>query len=107
MSAGGLLPRIGEQYHWKNAGYGSFEDFLGALSSRKRKTIRHERAVANGAGIAISTLTGADVKSHHWDAFFRFYMNTSDRKWGQAYLTREFFTLLAERMGEAAVLVMG
>ncbi len=107
MSEGGLLQRIGEQYHWKNQGYASFEDFLGALSSRKRKTIRHERSVANGAGIEISTLTGDDIKPHHWDAFFRFYMNTSDRKWGQAYLTREFFDLLAQRMGEAVVLVMG
>ena len=107
LSAAGLLARIGEQYHWKNEGYASFEDFLGALTSRKRKTIRHERTVANGAGIAISTLTGDDIKSHHWDAFFRFYMNTSDRKWGQAYLTRAFFDLLAQRMGDAVVLVMG
>ena len=107
MSEGGLLPRIGEQYHWKNQGYASFEDFLGALSSRKRKTIRHERAVANGAGVEIATLTGDDIKPHHWDAFFSFYMNTSDRKWGRAYLTREFFDLLDQRMGEAVVLVMG
>jgi uncharacterized protein len=107
MNEAGLLARIGEQYHWKNAGYASFEDFLGALSSRKRKAIRHERSVANGAGIVISTLTGAEIKPRHWDAFFRFYMNTSDRKWGQAYLTREFFDLLAQRMGEAVVMVMG
>jgi uncharacterized protein len=107
MTDAGLLPRLGEQYHWKNEGYASFEDFLGALSSRKRKTIRHERAVANGAGIMISALTGADIKARHWDAFFRFYMNTSDRKWGQAYLTREFFDLLGERLSDAVVLVMG
>ena len=107
MTEMGLLPRLGEQYHWKNEGYGSFEDFLGALSSRKRKTIRHERAVTNGAGIVISALTGADIKPRHWDAFFRFYMNTSDRKWGQAYLTREFFDLLGERLNESVVLIMG
>jgi predicted N-acyltransferase len=107
MSDAGFLPRLGEQYHWKNEGYASFEDFLGALSSRKRKTIRREREVANSAGIKISALTGADIKAHHWDAFFRFYMNTSDRKWGQAYLTREFFDLLGARMGEAVVLIMG
>ena len=107
MTDAGLLPRIGEQYHWKNEGYGSFDDFLGALSSRKRKTIRREREVANGCGVAITALTGDDIKTRHWDAFFRFYMNTSDRKWGQAYLTREFFDLLGQRMGEAVVLVMG
>ena len=107
MGEAGLLARLGEQYHWKNEGYAGFEDFLGALASRKRKAIRHERAVANGSGVRISTLTGVDIKAHHWDAFFAFYMNTSDRKWGQAYLTREFFTLLAERMGDTVVLVMG
>ncbi|MBY0511511.1 MAG: GNAT family N-acetyltransferase [Rhodospirillaceae bacterium] len=107
MSDAGFLPRFGEQYHWKNEGYGSFEDFLGALSSRKRKTIRREREVANGHGVEIAARAGADIKAHHWDAFFRFYMNTSDRKWGQAYLTRAFFNLLAERMGEAVVLVTG
>lgn len=107
MTEAGFSPRIGEQYHWKNEGYASFDDFLAALSSRKRKTIRHERAVANGHGIKIGALCGDDIKAHHWDAFFRFYMSTSDRKWGQAYLTRAFFDLLGERLGEAVVLVMG
>jgi hypothetical protein len=102
-----FLPRIGEQYHWKNEGYNSFDDFLGALSSRKRKDIRKERERANSHGVRIETLVGNDVKSHHWDAFYRFYTNTSDRKWGQAYLTREFFDLLSERMAENIVLVMG
>lgn len=107
MTEAGFLPRIGEQYHWKNEGYATFEDFLAALSSRKRKAIRKERETANSAGIAIRTLVGAEITSRHWDAFFRFYMNTSDRKWGQAYLNREFFELLGQRMGEAVVLVMG
>ncbi len=107
MTEAGFLPRIGEQYHWKNEDYASFDDFLGALSSRKRKTIRREREVANSHGIAIQTLTGDEIKAHHWDAFFGFYINTSDRKWGQAYLTRKFFDLLGARMGEAVVLVMG
>ncbi|MDX2223725.1 MAG: GNAT family N-acetyltransferase [Rhodospirillaceae bacterium] len=107
MTEAGFLPSIGEQYHWKNEGYGTFDDFLAALSSRKRKTIRKEREVANGHGIAIRTLVGADIKPQHWDAFYRFYTGTSDRKWGQAYLTREFFDLLASRMADAVVLVMG
>ncbi|MBL8643164.1 MAG: N-acetyltransferase [Rhodospirillaceae bacterium] len=107
LAEAGFLPRIGEQYHWKNEGYGSFDDFLNALSSRKRKNIRKERERANSCGVRIETLVGADVKAHHWDAFYRFYTNTSDRKWGQAYLTREFFALLSERMPEAVVLMMG
>ena len=107
MDESGFLSRIGEQYHWKNEGYTTFDDFLAKLASRKRKAIRHEREKANTCGVKIDTLVGADVKSHHWDAFFKFYMNTSDRKWGQAYLNREFFDLLSQRMGEAVVMVMG
>src|SRR5262249_23782185 len=98
---------IGEQYHWRNEGYATFDDFLGALASRKRKAIRREREKANSYGVAIRTLTGAEITRAHWDAFFRFYMNTSDRKWGQAYLNRAFFELLSQRMGEAVVLMIG
>jgi predicted N-acyltransferase len=107
MTEAGFLPRIGEQYHWKNEGYGTFDDFLGAMNSRKRKTIRKEREKANACGVRIETLVGADIKAKHWDAFYRFYTDTSDKKWGQAYLTREFFDLLSQRMGESVVLVMG
>lgn len=107
MTDAGFLPRIGEQYHWKNEGYGSFDDFLGAMSSRKRKNIRKEREKANSLGVRIETLVGADIKPHHWDAFYQFYVGTSDKKWGQAYLTREFFDLLSQRMPEAVLLVMG
>ncbi len=107
MTQAGFLPRLGEQYHWKNEGYASFDDFLEALSSRKRKAIRKEREKANSAGITIRTLVGSEITSTHWDAFFDFYMNTSDRKWGQAYLTREFFDLLGQRLGDAVVLVIG
>ncbi|MGE3476679.1 MAG: GNAT family N-acetyltransferase [Rhodospirillaceae bacterium] len=106
MAGEGLMPRLSEQFHWKNEGYASFDDFLAALSSRKRKTIRRERDVANSR-VKISTLTGDDITDRHWDAFFRFYKNTSDRKWGQAYLNREFFSLLGERLKDAVVLVMG
>ena len=107
MTRAGFLPRLGEQYHWENKDYESFDDFLSELSSRKRKSIRKEREKANSSGVDIQILTGADIKPRHWDAFFQFYMNTSDRKWGQAYLTRAFFELLSERMGDAVVLIMG
>jgi predicted N-acyltransferase len=106
MTEAGFLPRLSEQYHWKNNGYATFADFLAALSSRKRKTIRREREIANER-VKIKTLTGDAITARHWDAFYRFYMNTSDRKWGQAYLTRDFFTLLGERLKDAVVLVMG
>jgi predicted N-acyltransferase len=103
----GLLPRFGQQYHWQNDGYETFDAFLDALSSRKRKNIRKEREKANSCGVDIFTVQGDEITERHWDAFYRFYRMTSDRKWGQAYLTRSFFDLMTERMGDQVVLIMG
>jgi predicted N-acyltransferase len=102
----GFLLRTGQQFHWENRGYKSFDDFLEALTSRKRKAIRRERREALEGGIEIRTLTGAEIETRHWDAFFKFYLATSDRKWGSAYLNRRFFALLGERLADKIVLVM-
>src|SRR3984885_958132 len=101
----GWLRRIGMQFHWENEGYSNFDDFLGALSSRKRKVLRRERRDANAAGLTFRALSGADITEAHWDAFYRFYRSTVDRKWGSAYLTRSFFSLLGERLGDKVVLM--
>jgi hypothetical protein len=106
LGAAGFLQRKGYQFHWSNNGYASFDDFLGALSSRKRKAIRKERREAVASGLTIHRLTGPAIEPRHWDAFFRFYMSTSDRKWGQAYLTRAFFDELGQTMPEHVMLVM-
>ncbi len=106
LGRAGFLRRVGRQFHWENHGYATFEDFLGALNARKRKQIRRERRDALESGIEIETLTGSDLETRHWDAFFGFYISTSDRKWGSAYLTREFFDLLGARMADRVVLVM-
>ncbi len=105
MGRRGLLQRQNQQYHWVNAGYGSFDDFLGALSSGRRKTIRRERRDA-GEGLTIQCLTGADLTEAHWDAFYAFYMDTGSRKWGRPYLNRRFFSLLNQRMANRVLLVM-
>ena len=100
------LRRLGCQYHWDNEGYGCFDDFLGALASRKRKQVRKEREAVAAQDLAITTLVGDDVKAHHWDAFYRFYEATVDRKWGRAYLNREFFDhLAASEVAGSVVLV--
>ncbi len=104
--AAGWLGRIGVQYHWHNEGYRSFDDFLAALSSRKRKDIRKERERVGTTGLAIGVRTGAALTPALWDAFFRFYRNTSDRKWGDPYLTRDFFHLIGERMAGRIALVV-
>ncbi len=106
LGQAGWLQRIGQQFHWENAGYGTFDDFLGALSSRKRKVLRRERRDANAAGLSFRALTGAEIAPQHWDAFYRFYQSTVDRKWGSAYLTRRFFPMLSERLGDRVVLMM-
>ena len=101
----GLLQRQGQQFHWTNRGFASFDDFLESLNSRKRKMIRKERAAANAA-VDIEVLGGDDLRPEHMDAFYGFYLNTVGRKWAHAYLNREFFRLLRERMADAVVLVL-
>ena len=102
----GFLQRTDQQFHWENDGYATFDDFLAALASRKRKTIRKERRDALAPGITVEHLTGADITEAHWDAFYAFYMDTGSRKWGRPYLNRRFFSLLSERMAERVLLVM-
>ncbi len=102
----GLLQRTDRQFHWINDDFDSFEDFLGALSSRKRKTIRKERRAIAEKGVDILAITGPQIEERHWDAFFGFYCNTSDRKWGQAYLNRDFFSRMGRNMSEKVLLIM-
>ena len=102
----GLLQRTSRQFHWFNDGYETFDDFLGAMSSRKRKTIRRERKVAQEFGGRITAYTGDDLRPEHWDAFWHFYQNTGARKWGTPYLTRAFFDILQEEMRDDVLLVL-
>ena len=102
----GYLRRMDQQFHWHNPGYESFQAFLADLSSRKRKNLRRERREALAAGISVDWLTGADLTEAHWDAFYRFYIDTGARKWGSPYLTREFFSRINETMAEHTLLVM-
>ena len=103
--AAGWLTRMGTQFHWQNRDYADFDDFLSALSSRKRKAIRKERAAAQSA-VRIAQIRGADIKPDHWDAFWVFYQDTGARKWGQPYLTRAFFDLIGESMQDSIVLFL-
>ncbi len=104
FEAAGWLIRQGTQFHWRNDGYAGFDDFLGALSSRKRKAIRKERAAAV-EGLTIRHLTGAEITPAHWDAFWVFYQDTGARKWGRPYLTRRFFDLFGKAMADRILLI--
>jgi hypothetical protein len=102
----GFLMRTGCQYHWTNAGYGSFDDFLGALSSRKRKAIRREREAVRAHGLRLHALSGDAIEPRHWDAFHRCYRATGNSKWGRPYLTCDFFHRLGAAMADRVLLVM-
>lgn len=101
----GWLRRDDIQFHWTNRDYATFDDFLAALSSRKRKAIRKERETAQD-GVVIRHLSGSEIRPEHWDAFWIFYQDTGARKWGTPYLTREAFDLIGERMGDAVLLML-
>lgn len=102
----GMLRRTDQQFHWVNEGYGSFDEFLAELSSRKRKAINKERRNACVNGIEIEWLTGSDITEDHWDTFYAFYLDTGDRKWGTPYLNREFFSLVGDVMNRDILLIM-
>jgi predicted N-acyltransferase len=101
----GWLMRSDIQFHWQNRGYADFDDFLAALSSRKRKAVRKERREAL-EGLEILRLTGDAIRPEDWDAFWVFYQDTGMRKWGSPYLTRDAFTLMGERMADRIMLIM-
>lgn len=102
----GFILRAGEQFHFVNEGYQTFDDFLNALSARKRKAIRRERREALGEDLTIERLTGDAITSTHWDAFYAFYMDTGARKWGRPYLTRAFFEAIGATMAERILLII-
>ena len=102
----GLMHRLGQQFHWVNAGYQSFDDFLASLSSRKRKNIRRERAQAQDFGGTIHAFTGDQITPDHLAAFWHFYQDTGARKWGTPYLSREFFNVAHETLRDDMLLVM-
>jgi predicted N-acyltransferase len=101
--ARGWLRRDGLQFHWFNRDYASFDDFLGGLSSRKRKAIRKERAAAID-GLEIVSLRGDEIEPALWAAMWNFYQHTGERKWGRPYLTRSWFDWVGEAMGNSALM---
>jgi predicted N-acyltransferase len=102
----GYLLRTDRQFHWRNRGYRDFGEFLGELSSAKRKTLRKERATVAKEGIRFDWLTGQEITEAHWDRFFEFYMDTGSRKWGRPYLTRDFFSRIGAGMADQIVLIL-
>jgi uncharacterized protein len=105
FEAAGWLIRTGSQFHWRNNDYADFDGFLAALSSRKRRAIRKERAAAQGA-VDIEIVRGPDVTAEHLGALWAFYQDTGARKWGRPYLKQPFFEQIARSMADRFVLFM-
>jgi uncharacterized protein len=107
LGAQGLLQRTSQQFHWPNANYATFDDYLASLASRKRKATRKEREQALAGGLTVECLRGREITEAHWDAFFAFYMDTGSRKWGRPYLNRKFFSLLGmSAVGDRCLLML-
>ena len=102
----GFLQRTDQQFHWDNAGYASFDDFSAASPRASARPSAASARRRSSPGIEVAWLTGSDLTEDVWDAFFAFYMDTGSRKWGRPYLTREFFSLVGERMRDRILLVM-
>ncbi|KAD3067398.1 hypothetical protein R6Q59_018536 [Mikania micrantha] len=102
----GFLQRTGIQYHWKNRNYKNFDEFLMDMKQSKRKNIRQERKKIPAQNLTMKRLRGYEIKAKHWDSFYMFYRNTTDNKWGSAYLTREFFHIMGSKLGDKVMLVV-
>ncbi len=100
------IKRKGLQFHWHNNDYNSFEDFLSKLKSSKRKAIRKERRTILNNDLIIQKVTGNELNNEMWDSFYNFYLNTIDKKWGGAYLTKSFFNLINKTMKNKILLVI-
>lgn len=102
----GFMTRKTHQYHWKNKGYKSFDDFLCDMRSGRKKQIRKERKHLQESGLEIKIVEKDEISEEHMDAVWEFYTDTHSRKWGSAYLNREFFDLMFENFRHRIVLVM-
>ena len=103
----GMHQRIATQFHWFNADYETFDDFLATFNSRKRKNLRRERQRVVEQGLRLETRTGDEISAGHWQQFHTFYQLTYAKRSGHGgYLTREFFTQTAAAMGDQVVMVL-
>ena len=107
LEARGLMPRQGVQFHWRNAGYASFDEFLATMSRDKRKKIKQERRRVRDAGVSFVHRVGADITEADWRFFFACYQRTYRLHHSPPYMTLAFFLDIAARMGEQILLVMG
>ncbi|HEX4479477.1 MAG TPA: GNAT family N-acetyltransferase [Rudaea sp.] len=100
------LPRFDWQFHWRNAGWGDFSEFLGAMSSKKRKNIRQEREHVARAGVTCEILHGDEMSAADWRTVHAFYESTFDEKGNYPALTLKFFEHLGRAMPRRVLAVI-
>ena len=106
LVAAGMMPRSSVQFHWRNAGYRNFDDFLATMSHDKRKKLKQERRRVRDSGITFRCVEGASINAQDWDFFFSCYRRTYRAHLSTPYLNREFFGLIGERMPENILLIV-
>ncbi len=106
LAQAGLMTRTGSQFHWGNDNYASFDDYLAALSSKRRKNVRRERRRVVEQGIEFDNVTGSELTEEHWDTFYRFYRATIDVRGASAYLSKSFFKKIGETMSDRILLTL-
>jgi uncharacterized protein len=107
VEAAGLMLRTGVQFHWQNAGYRDFDQFLAGMSHDKRKKIKQERRRVSEAGVEFAWVSGHDATAAHWDFFTLCYNRTYRQHHSTPYLNRAFFRRLAQKMPDNVLLIIG
>lgn len=107
LAQAGLVERYGIQFHWKNHGYGTYDDFLAKFSSKRRNQWKRERKEMAAQGIEIETIRGSDITPEIVDIAFRFYTSTVNKfHWGRQYLNRAFFEEIVDKLGDGVEVVI-
>src|SRR6266436_2712035 len=91
----GFMERLGYQYHWHNAGFTTFDDYLNRLKHKRRTAVRHERAAMDDQGVHIRVTAGEEIPDKTFADMYRIYCSTIEKLyWGRQYLTPDFFDLI-------------
>jgi predicted N-acyltransferase len=106
LADAGFMLRSGVQFHWLNAGYRDFDQFLATLEKKKRKNIRAERRKVADAGIVMRRVRGVDATDAHWRLFNRCYQHTYKAHHSTPYLNLDFFQRIGRTMAENILLII-
>jgi hypothetical protein len=106
LTTAGVSARLGSQFHWFNGDYKNFDDFLAAMTARKRKNIAKERRQVEAQKFSFLVKEGQAISADDWDFFYALYCSTYAKRSGHSgYLTREFFHQLGKSMPDNTLLI--